>query len=87
MKSTNPTYAWVYLRNGAEMLQVLSNTKLFDGIVYYEQNPPINPTANNYKTKGFIIFEPQSAKIVDPERHNLLLGSMRSFYLKRGGKV
>lgn len=87
MKSTKPTYAWVYLRNGAEMLKVLSDTKLFDGIVYYEQNPPINPTANNYKTKGFIIFEPQSAKIVDPERHNLLLGSMRSFYLKRGGKL
>jgi len=87
MKSNNPTYAWVYLRNGAEMLKVLSDTKLFDGIVYYEQNPPINPTANNYKTKGFIIFEPQSAKIVDPERHNLLLGSMRSFYLKRGGKL
>jgi hypothetical protein len=87
LKSNQPTWAWVYLRNGAEMLKVLSDTKLFDGIVYYEQNPPINPTANNYKTKGFIIFEPQSAKIVDPERHNLLLGSMRSFYLKRGGKL
>ena len=87
LSSNQPTWAWVYLRNGEEMLKVLRDTKLFDGIVYYEQNPPINPTAPNYKTKGFIIFEPQSAKIVDPERHNLLLPSMRSFYLKKGGKL
>lgn len=80
-------WAWVYLRNGAEMLQVLRDSKLFDGIVYYEQNPPIEPTAPNYMTKGFIIFESNNAKIVDPERHNVLLASMRSFYLKKGGKL
>jgi len=84
----NETYwAWVYLRNGAEMLKVLRDSKLFDGIVYYEQNPPIDPSAPNYMTKGFIIFEPNNAKIVDPERHNVLLASMRSFYLKKGGKL
>jgi hypothetical protein len=87
LSSINATHAWVYLRNGEEMLKVLRDTKLFDGIVYFENNPPINITAPNYKTKGFIIFEPQSAKIVDPERHNLLLPSMRSFYLKKGGKL
>ena len=79
--------AWVYLRNSPEMLKVFRDTKLFDGIVYFEQNPPIDPTANNYKTKGFIIFEASNAKIVDPERHDLLLGNMRSFYLKKGGKI
>jgi hypothetical protein len=80
-------WAWVYLRNGSEMLKVLRDTKLFDGIVYFEQNPPIQPTAPNYMTKGFIIFEANNAKIVDPERHNVLLASMRSFYLKKGGKL
>lgn len=87
LQSKKPTWAWVYLRNGEEMLKVLRDTKLFDGIVYYEQNPPIKPTERNYKTKGFIIFASQSAKIVDPERYNLLLPSMRSFYLKKGGKL
>jgi hypothetical protein len=80
-------WAWVYLRNGSEMLKVLRDTKLFDGIVYFEQNPPIPPTAPNYMTKGFIIFDANNAKIVDPERHNVLLASMRSFYLKKGGKL
>ena len=87
LQSKKPTWAWVYLRNGEEMLKVLRDTKLFDGIVYYEQNPPIKPTERNYKTKGFIIFASQSAKIVDPERYNLLVPSMRSFYLKKGGKL
>lgn len=80
-------WAWVYLRSGSEMLKVLRDTKLFDGIVYFEQNPPIPPTAPNYMTKGFIIFDANNAKIVDPERHNVLLASMRSFYLKKGGKL
>jgi hypothetical protein len=79
--------AWVYLRNSPEMLKAFRDTKLFDGIVYFEQNPPIDPSANNYKTKGFIIFEANNAKLVDPERHDLLLGNMRSFYLKKGGKL
>lgn len=79
--------AWVYLRNSPEMLKVFRDTKLFDGIVYFEQNPPLDPLANNYKTKGFIIFEPNNAKLADHERHDLLLGNMRSFYLKKGGKL
>jgi hypothetical protein len=79
--------AWVYLRNSPEMLKAFRDTKLFDGIVYFEQNPPIDPSANNFKTKGFIIFEANNAKLVDPERHDLLLGNMRSFYLKKGGKL
>ena len=80
-------WAWVYLRNSPEFLKTLRDLKLFDGIIYYEQNPPINPTAPNYMTKGFIIFEPQNAKIVAPNRKELLLPSMRSFYLKKGGKL
>jgi hypothetical protein len=87
LSSNNPTWAWVYLRNGEEMLNVIRELNLFDGIIYYENNPPINTTAPNYKTKGFIIFEPNSAKIVDPERHSLVLPSMRSFYFKKGGSI
>lgn len=87
LSSNNPTWAWVYLRNGEEMLNVIRELNLFDGIIYYENNPPIDTTAPNYKTKGFIIFEPYSAKIVDPERHSMLLPSMRSFYFKKGGRL
>ena len=87
ISSNKPVWAWVYLRNSPEFLKKLRDMKLFDGIVYYEQNPPINPTAPNYMTKGFIIFEPQNAKIVATNRKELLLPSMRSFYLKKGGKV
>lgn len=87
ISSNKPVWAWVYLRNSPEFLKKLRDMKLFDGIVYYEQNPPINPTAPNYMTKGFIIFEPQNAKIVATNRKELLLPSMRSFYLKKGGKI
>ena len=87
ISSNKPVWAWVYLRNSPEFLKKLRDMKLFDGIIYYEQNPPINPTAPNYMTKGFIIFEPQNAKIVATNRKELLLPSMRSFYLKQGGKV
>jgi hypothetical protein len=87
ISSNKPVWAWVYLRNSPEFLKKLRDMKLFDGIIYYEQNPPINPTAPNYMTKGFIIFEPQNAKIVATNRKELLLPSMRSFYLKKGGKV
>lgn len=87
LQANRPTWAWVYLRNGEEMLNVIRELNLFDGIIYYENNPPINTSAPNYKTKGFIIFEPNSAKIVDPERHSLVLPSMRSFYFKKGGSI
>ena len=87
IQSNSKLWAWVFLRNSPEFLKTLRDLKLFDGIIYYEQNPPINPTAPNYMTKGFIIFEPQNAKIVAPNRKELLLPSMRSFYLKKGGKL
>lgn len=87
LNTNQKTWAWVYLRNSPEFLKTLRDLKLFDGIIYYEQNPPINPTAPNYMTKGFIIFEPQNAKIVAPNRKELILPSMRSFYLKKGGKL
>ena len=87
VSAKSPVWAWVYLRNSPEFLKKIRDMKLFDGIIYYEQNPPINPTAPNYMTKGFIIFEPQNAKIVATNRKEMILPSMRSFYLKKGGKL
>lgn len=82
--SSNP--AWMYLRNSPEMLKVMQEKNIFDGIIYYENNPPQIGTTS-YETKAYIIFESNSAKIADPNRHETILSSMRSFYLEKGGKL
>jgi hypothetical protein len=79
--------AWMYLRNSPEMLQVLRDKNIFDGIIYYEDNPSVDSKSDAYKTKAYIIFNAHSAKIAEPNRHKLAIPAMRSFYLKRGGKV
>jgi hypothetical protein len=78
--------AWAYLRNSPEMLKVIKEKNIFDGIIYYENNPPQIGTSS-YETKAYIIFESNSAKIADPNRHETILSSMRSFYLEKGGKL
>jgi hypothetical protein len=78
--------AWAYLRNSPDMLKVIKEKNIFDGIIYYENNPPQIGTSS-YETKAYIIFESNSAKIADPNRHETILSSMRSFYLEKGGKL
>jgi hypothetical protein len=87
---TDPTKkfkAWMYLRNSPEMLKVLRDKNIFDGIIYYEDNPSVDKNSDAYKTKAYIIFNSNSAKIAEPSRHKLTIPAMRSFYLKRGGKL
>jgi len=79
--------AWMYLRNSPEMLQVLKDKNVCDGIVYYEDNPSVDTNSDAYKTKAYIVFNSNSAKIAEPSRHKLAISAMRSFYLKRGGKL
>jgi hypothetical protein len=77
----------MYLRNSPEMLQVLKDKNVCDGIIYYEDNPSVDAMSDAYKTKAYIVFNSNSAKIAEPSRHKLAISAMRSFYLKRGGKL
>ena len=87
---TNPLQkfkVWMFLRNSPEMLQMLRDKKVCDGIIFYEDNPSVDKASPAFETKAFIIFESNAAKIADPERHISTIPAMRSFYLKRGGKL
>jgi hypothetical protein len=79
--------AWMYLRNSPEMLNVLRDKAICDGIVYYEDNPSVDKSSDAYQTKAYIVFNSNSAKIADPNREMMTIPAMRSFYLKRGGKL
>ena len=79
--------AWVYLRNSPEMLKVLRDKNVCDGIIYYEDNPSVDVSSPAYMTKAYIVFNANSAKIANNERHIQTIPAMRSFYLKRGGKL
>lgn len=78
---------WRYMRSSPEMLQVLREKNVCDGVIYYEDNPSVDKTSSAYQTKAYIVFNSNSAKIADPSRDKLTVSAMRSFYLKKGGKV
>jgi hypothetical protein len=78
---------WVYIRNNPKMLQKIAEGKAYDGIRFYETNPsnPIGHPAHD--TEVYVIFNANQAKLADPNRGELLLASLKSFLLKRGGVV
>lgn len=82
-----PIETWMYLRNNPKMLKKLSDTKIFDGIHFYETNPGVDQSEPFYKTEAWIVFDPQQAKLADPSRGVLLFSSLKSFLLKKGGKI
>jgi hypothetical protein len=84
---TPPQEIWVYIRNNPKMLQKLTEGGVYDGIRFYETNPsnPIGHPAHD--TEVYVIFNANQAKLADPNRGELLLASLKSFLLKRGGVV
>ena len=82
-----PVQAWVYLRNNPQFLVQLSESHVYDGIIYYEDNPANPRGAKDYETKAYIIFKPEQAKLADPDKGELTFASMKSFMLKKGGKL
>lgn len=82
-----PMETWVYLRNNAKMIKLLSENDVFDGIHFYETNPSVPLGEAAHSTEAFIIFKPDQCKIADPERGSLLFASFKSFLLKKGGKI
>ena len=86
--SVKPMQTWIYIRNNPNMLQKLAELNMYDGIHFYETNPNIKDTSSPaYKTEAFITFNPNQSKIADPNRGLILLASMKSFLLEKGGKI
>jgi hypothetical protein len=84
-----PSPIWGYIRSNPTMLQKISEGKVYDGIKFYEFNPneENNPDKKAYETLAYIIFDPHQAKLADPNRGDIMLASLKSFMLKRGGKI
>jgi len=79
---------WMFIRNNPKMIKKISDTKLYDGIHFYETNPNIKDiTSSAYSTEAYITFSADQCKIADPNRGNLLLASLKSFLLEKGGKI
>jgi hypothetical protein len=87
---------WVYIRNNPTMLQKIAQGRVYDGIKFYEFNPnedgnpknlPYDDWKKTYETLAYIIFDPHQAKLADPNRGDIMLASLKSFMLKRGGKI
>ena len=79
---------WMFIRNNPKMIKKISDTKLYDGIHFYETNPNIKDTTSSaHSTEAYITFSADQCKIADPNRGNLLLASLKSFLLEKGGKI
>lgn len=85
--SMPPVPIWVYLRNNPTMLKKLADMGVYDGIKFYEFNPNLDPSDEAYETLAYITFDPHQSKLADPERGQILLASLKSFMLKKGGKL
>jgi len=82
-----PLQTWMFLRNNPKMLKKLSESNVFDGIHFYENNPNVPVGELGHMTEAYITFKPESSKIADPNRGNIIFASMKSFLLKKGGKI
>jgi hypothetical protein len=85
--SFRPVETWVYIRNNPKMLKKISELQIFDGIHFYETNPSVPTGEKAHETEVWITFKPDQAKLADPSRGTILMASLKSFILKRGGKI
>jgi len=89
MDSTlKPMQTWIFIRNNPNMLKRIAELKIFDGIYFYETNPNIKDKSSPaYETEAYITFSANQSKIADPNRGMILLASMKSFILEKGGAI
>ena len=85
--SMPPVPIWVYLRNNPTMIKKLADMGVYDGIKFYEFNPNVDPNDEAYSTLAYITFDPHQSKLADPDRGQILLASLKSFMLEKGGSV
>jgi len=62
--STPDLEVWIYIRSNVEMLKILKETKICDGIHMYENNPSVDISDNAYQTEVWITFYPEQTKVV-----------------------
>ena len=76
---------WMFLRNNPKMLELIKSTNIYDGINFYETNPGVPEGEAAHETEAYIVFNPNQCKLAAPNRGLLLMASLKSFLLKRGG--
>jgi hypothetical protein len=62
--STPDLEVWIYIRSNVEMLKILKETKICDGIHMYENNPAVDISDKAYQTEVWITFYPEQTKVV-----------------------
>lgn len=82
---------WRFIRDNGNMLQVLKNDNVYDGIKFYEFIPNLMNDSSVPKdakeTLAYIIFDSHQSKLADPNRGDIMLASLKSFMLKKGGQI
>lgn len=97
LENTPDLEVWVYIRNNPEMLKLLKESKIVDGIHMFENNPSVDVENSAYQTEVWITFYPEQTKVLpifqmkqifDGERGKFDRGWFtKSQFLKRGGKL
>jgi hypothetical protein len=54
---------WIYIRSNTEMLKILKESKIVDGIHMYENNPAVDENDAAYMTEVWVTFYPEQTKV------------------------
>jgi len=82
-----PMEVWMYIRNNQAFLNILKESKIVDGIHFYENNPSNQVGESNYMTEVWSTFYSNQSKLASSERGKFVLSSVDTFKMKHGGKV
>jgi|APGre2960657373_1045057.scaffolds.fasta_scaffold00630_16 hypothetical protein len=94
--STPDLEVWVYIRSNVEMLKILKESKICDGIHMYENNPAVDVSDKAYQTEVWITFYPEQTKVLPLYKFTDFLQNgkemdrgwfTKSQFLKSGGTI
>jgi hypothetical protein len=78
-------WLWVYLRSSPEWLLKIKNDKMFDGIMFYENNPEEIIDGKENVTPAWLVFNSNQIKYA---KGNLTYSlSSDDFRFKKGGEI
>ena len=80
------TWAWMYLRRVPKWLEMIKAKGLYDGFVYYENNPDQLINGKENVTKAWAIFDSNQVKTADARNTTYSLYSS-DIRMKKGGKL
>jgi len=88
---------WVYIRSNTEMLKILKESKIVDGIHMYENNPAVDENDAAYMTEVWVTFYPEQTKVAPLFQYaDVIYGARKevdrgwftkSQFLKSGGTI